>query len=88
MPTQKPTLRKGSKRDDSPRPKWRDLVRWTLKELGGEANLQTIYTFLEHGVPRTWLTPTWKAKVRQQLQLDPMTLSIDRGVWQLQSRDS
>jgi hypothetical protein len=59
-------------------------VRRTVQGLGGEANLQAVYASLERNVPSNWLTPTWKAKVRQQLQLDPCMCSIERGVWKFE----
>jgi len=84
MPKQQQSVQETSEHGSTDRPKWRQLVRWALDSAGGEANLQVIYTLLEERMPRDWLTPTWKAKVRQQLQLDPRTTSVARGVWRLE----
>jgi hypothetical protein len=54
-----------------------------LAWLGGEASLQDLYAALEAHSPKDWLTLHWKAKIRQQVQLDPCIERVSKGVWRL-----
>lgn len=81
MSKQRPPLAR--KESSEHRPPWRTLVRHALQAAGGEAQLQAIYASLEARAPQEWLTPTWKAKVRQQLQFDPSIVRTGAGAWKL-----
>lgn len=83
MPHEQRTIRRAADGRPTARPPWRQLVREALVRAGGNAPLQAIYAALERQVPKDSLTPTWKAKVRQQLQLDPQTTNSGRGMWSL-----
>ena len=68
---------------DAPRPPWRQFVLETLVGLGGEANLHALYAAIEERAHPSWLSPTWKAKVRQQVQLHPRIERVSKGVWRI-----
>lgn len=46
---------------------WRQMVRWLLRECGGEATLEQLYE-LAQGHPKLLRNPNWKAKIRQRVQ--------------------
>lgn len=62
---------------------WKDVVSSVLRNLGKEADLQTIYSEIE-GHRKTNTNPHWKDKVRQvlqQLQKSGITVNTSRGMW-------
>jgi hypothetical protein len=81
MPTKRPRRKKAGRRAARPRPPWRALIRDELVRLDNETNLQDLYTAIESSLPKDQLTLHWRAKVRQQLQLDPLVERVSQGVW-------
>lgn len=70
---------------DSKNITWKDLIASSLEALGGQAELNNIYSFLD-GYKKTSNNLNWKAKVRQTLQINPRIFSnVDRGIWKLAS---
>ncbi len=61
---------------------WRNLVRRTLQEIGGEAELATIYSHIQDSQKKA-SNVHWKAKVRQVLQQHTEFVRVERGVWSL-----
>ena len=87
-PNPMPTNTSSRKRSPGgPRPPWRQVVRCALSDLGGEASLQALYARIEQSSPSSWLPTHWKAKIRQQVQLDPEVERVAEGVWRLVSSD-
>ena len=61
---------------------WRDVVFSALEELGGRADLKTLYAEIEkHAKARE--NRYWQEKVRQTLQLGRDFTSPQRGMWSL-----
>ncbi len=59
---------------------WRSAVRLAMEELGGKADLPTLYKELESfTVTKNHSDP--EAKIRQVLQTKPEFIPIERGVW-------
>ena len=65
---------------DSVTATWRDVVNTALKELGGTADLSTLYNAVDN-YKRTTVNPHWQAKIRQTLQMYPCFKSVKTGVW-------
>ena len=68
-----------------PKPPWRTVVREALARLGGQASLQALYVEIDNEYQATSRWRHWKAKVRQQVQLDPEIEHVAYGVWRLKS---
>lgn len=63
---------------------WKNVVLQVLMELGGKADLTTIYKAVESSTDKLQSNPTWKSKVRQILnQNSDLFTSNERGVWAL-----
>ena len=63
---------------------WHSIIKLSLMQLGGTAQLDQIYDQVFASVPeRATKNIHWKAKVRQTLQLHNDFLCIDRGVWMI-----
>lgn len=61
---------------------WKAIVRNTMMELGGKANLETMYVAISKGSPeRIQQNPNWKAKIRQTLNSSSDYFSEARGIW-------
>ncbi len=59
---------------------WRAVVEWTLRKLGGKANLTEIYSAVaEKAQEKIKANPNWQAKVRQVLQKHAS--NVEWGVW-------
>lgn len=63
---------------------WRAIIRTVMIDLGGKADLKTIYERVSEGCPdRIRDNPNWQAKVRQVLNSSGEYVSAARGIWQL-----
>ncbi|NNM52100.1 MAG: hypothetical protein HKM02_07730 [Pseudomonadales bacterium] len=64
---------------------WRNIVKQVMVNLGGKAELKTIYDKVAENAPdRLASNPNWQAKVRQVLnQGRDMFSLVERGVWSL-----
>lgn len=63
---------------------WKAIVRQALTQLGGRADLDTLYDHVFRSAPdRVQRNPNFKAKVRQTLQLLPECHPEERGIWRL-----
>jgi hypothetical protein len=60
-------------------------VREALARLGGQASLQVLYAEIERVHHVASERRNWKAKVRQQVQLDPDIEHVRKGVWRISS---
>lgn len=61
---------------------WRDLIQGALEELGGHADLSSIYEIVKDS-KKACKNNHWKEKVRQTLQIHENFQSVKRGVWSL-----
>ncbi|WCF11648.1 hypothetical protein NDS46_30340 (plasmid) [Paenibacillus thiaminolyticus] len=66
---------------------WRDLVQSALEQLGGRANLSSIYNILD-GSEKRKLNANWQEKIRQTLQIYDEFRVVKRGVWELDYNQS
>ncbi len=58
----------------------RAVVEWTLRKLGGKANLTEIYSAVaEKAQKKIKANPNWQAKVRRVLQ--KYASNVEWGVW-------
>ena len=78
----KPRNPKPAPEPANPTATWRTLVRNALRSLGGTASLADLYRTLELH-PKTKANRNFKAKIRQQLRLDPHVEQVSMGVWRL-----
>lgn len=63
---------------------WKAVVRNALAQLGGAADLRSLYAKVaEHAPEHVAANPHWQAKVRQVLQLHPEFAHRARGQWEL-----
>jgi hypothetical protein len=59
---------------------WRAVVEWTLRKLGGKANLsENIFCCCREAQEKIKANPHWQAKVRQVLQNMSQTSSGESG---------
>jgi len=61
---------------------WRDLIQGALEYLGGESNLNNIYSIIQDS-KKVKKNKHWKEKVRQTLQINNNFQPVHRGVWKL-----
>jgi len=61
------------------------VVREALARLGGQASLQALYAEINRVHHVASQRRNWKAKVRQQVQLDPDIEHVRKGVWRISS---
>lgn len=61
---------------------WRTVTHFALKMLGGEADLDEIYSAIEPRRPST-VNRTWQARVRNVLQTSGDFVPVRRGRWRL-----
>lgn len=62
---------------------WRNIVRLVLAQLGGSADLATLYAAVAKAAPdKLASNTTWKEKIRQTLNQNPQLFkSVERGAW-------
>lgn len=62
---------------------WKAIVNVVMQQLGGQADLDAIYTAVAQNAPdKLASNPNWKAKVRQVLNQNPDHYKpIERGIW-------
>lgn len=64
---------------------WRNIVKNSMVQLGGESSLQCLYERVADGAgEKVSQNPNWQAKIRQVLQKFPEDfVNVERGVWKV-----
>lgn len=61
---------------------WRDLIQAALEEIGGQAQLSSLYAIIGD-TEKAKQNKHWKEKVRQILQIHQNFTPVEKGVWKL-----
>ena len=63
---------------------WRNVVTQCLLQMGGTADLTSLYSYVEKSTYKVGENPHWRDKIRQILNSNPQHFKpVERGVWSL-----
>jgi hypothetical protein len=63
--------------------RWREVVRYALESLGGEASFADIIDRIERIVPTVWLHRYWEARVLRIIRKDSEIEKVAHDRWRL-----